>query len=121
MLAPMTPPLCATALMISSVLLRSRLASARAFACVTQNRLRRDLNRTEHSTLPDMREIDGDTELVHHPNGIATEARETCLLRLEAAVAKSVPEVIGELHDPKPEPPEEIEAIEFVGDGSHVL
>jgi hypothetical protein len=68
-----------------------------------------------------MGEIDGDTQLVHDPDGITAEERETCFLRFEAAIAKRIPEVVGELHDPKPEPPEEIEAVEIVSHRPRVL
>ena len=83
--------------------------------------LRRRLDGVKHSTLSDMGEIDGDAQFIHDPHGIPTEERETCLLRFEAAITKCIPEVVGELHDPKPEPPEEIEAVEIVGHRPRVL
>src|SRR5262245_57167214 len=73
-----------------------------------ENGLRGDFNGAKHGTLPDVRQIDGNADLIHYLNCIAPKQREACLLRLETAVAKSVPKVVGELHDPKSEPPKKI-------------
>jgi hypothetical protein len=68
-----------------------------------------------------MGKIDGNADLIHYFHGITAKQREARLFGLKATVAKCVPEIIRELHDPKPEPPQEIQAIELVGDRPHVL
>src|SRR5262245_59026289 len=121
MLAPITPPVCATALMMSSLLFRSRLASARALACVS----RTGCEATSRAP-----------SVVRSPTWERSRAMPTAfiifmasrpssvspgLLRLETAIAKGVPEVVGELHDPNAEPPKEIQPIEFICDRPGVL
>ena len=68
-----------------------------------------------------MGKIDSNADLVHYFHGITAKQREARLFGLEATVAKRVPKIIRELHDPKPEPAKEIQAIELVGDRPDVL
>src|SRR5262245_51435242 len=86
-----------------------------------QHRLRGNLDHAAHRTLADVGEINGNAGLIHDFYGVAAKQREACLFGFKATVAERVAVIIRELHDPKPEPPQEIETIELVGDRPHVL
>jgi hypothetical protein len=86
-----------------------------------ENGLRGGLNRSKHGALPHVREIDRYADLIHYLNGIAAKQSKACLFRLEASVTKGIPEVVGQLHNAKPEPAEKMQPIELIRNRPGVL
>ena len=119
---PMTPPVSATALMISSGLFRP-VAGHRAYAptWVRARGFRGVPDGIPAGGVPAVGQIDQETQpvaLLHH---LSTEAAEPCVVQLATPAAHVVLGVVGQLQHPQAERVEDLEIVEVGLDGPGVL